>query len=72
MFDAMDEPKELPGKKAPKIEDPKTKKSTPSAPVETPVPPQVMDPSAPRDEKSEPSTSPHERKRKPSKTKRTS
>jgi hypothetical protein len=72
MFNVMDKSKELPGKETPKIEDPKTKKSTPPAPVETPDPPQVMYPSAPvESEKGESSKSPNERKRKPSKTKHT-
>ncbi len=68
----MKEPKELPGKTTPAVEDPNTKKSSPGAPViETPVPPQVMDPSAPNDaEKNKPSTSPDKRKKKPSKTSR--
>lgn len=43
----MEEPNELPEKKTTETEDPKAKKSSPSATViETPVPPQVMYPSA--------------------------
>lgn len=68
----MEKPKELPGKETPAVEDPKTKKSSPAAPViETPVPPQIMDPSAPPViEKKKPSPSPDKRKRKQSKTSR--
>lgn len=44
----MDKPKKLPGKKTPKVEEPNPNKSSPPAPViETPEPPQVMDPSTP-------------------------
>jgi len=45
-YNAMDKSKELPGKKAPTVEEPKPKESSPVAPViETPDPPQVRDPS---------------------------
>jgi hypothetical protein len=43
----MEELNELPKKKTPEIEDNRKKISAPAAPeIETPVPPQVMDPSA--------------------------
>ncbi len=68
----MEEPNKLPGKKTPQVEDSKTKKSSPSAPtIETPVPPQVMDPSAlPDIERNKPTPSPDKRKEKPSRTAR--
>lgn len=61
----MEESNEKPEKKTPEPEDPKIKESSPSAPVvDTPVPPQVMDPSAPPDKEKElPSTPPGKRKR---------
>lgn len=60
----MKEPKKMPAKKKPKVEEPKPKESSPSAPViETPVPPQVMDPSAHPDiERGKPATSPDKKK----------
>jgi len=65
---AMKDPKELPGKKTTKVEAPT--KNPPAPVIETPEPPQVMDPSAPREEKKRPSTSPARPNKKPSKTKR--
>lgn len=61
----MDKPKELPGKETPKVEEPKPKESFPAAPViETPDPPQVMDPSVlPAVERKKTSTPPGKRKR---------
>jgi len=60
----MDKPKELPGKKTPKVEEPKPKESSPAPVIETPEPPQVMDPSAPPAvEKEKPSRPAGKRKR---------
>jgi hypothetical protein len=61
----MEKLKKKPGKKLPEIEEPKTKESSPHE-IETPVPPQVMNPSAPRDiEKKKSSHSADKRKKYP-------
>jgi len=61
----MTEPNELPEKETPESEYPKTKKPSPFGPViETPDPPQVMDPfTHPDIERKTPLTSPGKRKR---------
>lgn len=60
----MTEPNESPGKETPETEYPKTKKPSRSGPtIETPEPPQIMDPSVHPDiERKTPSTSPGKRK----------
>jgi len=64
----MNKPKEFPGKTKPEVEKPKPKESIPAASeIETPVPPQVMDPSAlPAPENENQFIDPTKRKRKPS------
>lgn len=64
IYNAMDKPKELPGKKTPKVEEPHPKKSSPPAPVvETPDPPEVVEPTTPPAIERKPSTPPGKRKR---------
>jgi hypothetical protein len=65
----MKESNELPEKRT-ETEDPKAKKTSPVAPViETPIPPQVMDPSViPHIERKRPLNQPGKRARKASKT----
>jgi len=64
-YNAMNKSKELPGEIIPTVEEPKPKESSPAAPViETPDPPQVIDPSAsPAVEREKPSRPAGKRKR---------
>lgn len=56
-----------PRKDLPEVEEPDTRKSKPAPHVETPVPPQVMDPSAPPEIQEKPAKPQPKRKRIPSK-----
>ncbi|GCC50463.1 hypothetical protein SanaruYs_06780 [Chryseotalea sanaruensis] len=63
----MEKPKDLPGKEAPSVEEPITNPVSPV--IETPEPPQIIDPSAPPDIERKKITPPREkRKGKPLKT----